>query len=449
MAREDLAEVAAMAVATDKGSFEAARMASKALDLDGATKAALGAQLSLEPERWRERFMDLAIDAVVDAQSREDPQLVLEPMSGHAWILAKRQRFDELFETHGVLLSRLSTHDQARMYKVTPDLVTSALFPPKVVSELCRAASAENTSSVLRRNILIGLTKVLEHSASLSVVELLRTANELASQPTDEAAHMVEMLVAHAESHTAGQEAEIVAVLDSLAPLLAQRMLTALTAAGTPRTPGTATRSPAAIAILKPLLKSHHPTLRCEATALLSESPDALGRQLTHYLGSTDAALRSAALSTMMTHQVRSAGPGLVGVIEAESFKQRTPEEQEQMLDTLYALNPSRSEPLLIKLVEQHGMLADQRLEKVRIAAARVLGRRGDSNNPLDALESAARRRPWNTEALRMAAGAAAEAIMERLRNPGGTNPSNAPGPMMSRPPGAAGGLSSGGQGNG
>src|SRR5690606_27979749 len=81
MAREDLAEVAAMAVSTDKGGFAAAKAASAALDIDMATKAALGAQLSLEPERWRERFLDLALDAIYDAQSREDPETVLDPVS--------------------------------------------------------------------------------------------------------------------------------------------------------------------------------------------------------------------------------------------------------------------------------------------------------------------------------------------------------------------------------
>jgi HEAT repeat protein len=172
--------------------------------------------------------------------------------------------------------------------------------------------------------------------------------------------------------------------------------------------------------MLKPLLMSRNPALRCEATALLTTSPEVLGKQLVRLLESNDAALRDSAITTMLRHQVRPAGPGLVHLIESEGFMDRPVGEQERIFDTLYTLNPPRAESLLSSIVQQHGMLADDRVDRTRAAAASSLGKFADSANPLDALENAARRRPWNTQALRMAAGAAAEAITARLRGGGG-----------------------------
>lgn len=406
MAREDLAEVAAMAVSTDKSAFEAAKSASAALSLDAATKAALGAQLSLDPERWRERFLDLAVDAIYDAQSREDPETVLEPMGAHSWILAKRGRFDELMETHRVLLARLATHRDAQTYGVTEALITNALFPARVIVEGAKAAAAEKTPQNDRLAIMQGLEFVLAHIDGGPIIELLRAADEIQTSPTDEAPRVFELLVQHAELHTSGREAQMVELLDHLSTDLAQRMLGAITAS----------RTPQAIAILEPLLSSKNPALKCEASALMSDSAENLGKQLGHMLSSPDYNARNAAISTMLRHQVVAAGPWLVRAVEAEAFKARESDEQQKTFDALFTLIPGRAEGVLVRIVKQHGMLADDKLERMRIAAANVLGRRANSPAPIEALEDATRRRPWNTQGLRIAAGAAVESISARLR---------------------------------
>ncbi len=406
MAREDLAEVAAMAVSTDQSGFEAAKSASAALDLDPATKAALGAQLSLEPERWRERFLDLAIDAIYDAQSREDPETVLDPLSAHAWLLAKRQHFDELFETHSVLITRLKRHQNAQTYGVTDAMISNAQFPERVLVECAKAAAAEKTSTTDRQRIIDGLRFVLSTIDGGPVVALLKAADQIRLSPTDEAKQVFNMLVQHVEHHHQGNEAALVELLDELSTELAQRMLGAITATGTPQ----------ALAILKPLLNSRNPALKCEAAALLSDSADALGKQLGALLGSSDPTARSAAVGTMLRHRVLAAAPWLVRATEAESFKGRDGEEQQLMFNALYTLNPAHAESVLLRVVKQHGMLPDERLDRMRIAAANVLGKFAKSATPIESLEDATRRRPWNTQALRISAGAAVEAISARMR---------------------------------
>jgi hypothetical protein len=47
-----------------------------------------------------------------------------------------------------------------------------------------------------------------------------------------------------------------------------------------------------------------------------------------------------------------------------------------------------------------------------------VLGRLADSHQPLEALENAARRRPWNTQTVRSAATQAIDTLRRRIGGP-------------------------------
>jgi hypothetical protein len=123
-----------------------------------------------------------------------------------------------------------------------------------------------------------------------------------------------------------------------------------------------------------------------------------------------------AAMTTMRHHHVRAAGPGLVKAIEAfDTFRKRPLDEQRQVFDALYTLNPGRAETMLIQVLDQHGLMSDAMLDKTRAVAAEVLGRCATTQAPIEALENAARRRPWNTPDLRRIAGKAAESLMARL----------------------------------
>jgi hypothetical protein len=305
-----------------------------------------------------------------------------------------------------VLLTRLSQHQNAKTYGVTEAMITNAQFPERVLIECAKAAASEKTATTDRQLIIDGLGFVLAHIAGGPVVALLKAADQLRVSPTDEAQVVFELLVHHAEIHTQGIEAAMVEALDGLSTELAQRMLGALTA----------TRTPQAIAILKPLLNSRNPALKCEAAALLSDSPDNLGKQLGSLLGSSDPMARAAAISTMLRHQVRSAGPWLIRAIESEGFKGRDTQEHGQVFDALYALTGNRAEAVLLRIVKNHGMLPDEKLDRMRMAASNTLGKYANSPSPIEALEDATRRRPWNTQALRIAAGAAVEAISARMR---------------------------------
>ncbi|MBW2453141.1 MAG: protein kinase [Deltaproteobacteria bacterium] len=399
LSRQDSAEAAAMAMATEHASLQAAKEAAGALALEAAARTALGTQLALADEEWRERFFDVATEAYVDAVEREDPDLLLEPLKTKTERLALAGQWPQLFELHDNLVDHLTAAGSAY---ARPDSITQAMFAWPVLEQAYAFAQVDELDDERRKVVVNGLEAIAPALAHDLVKEQLLVANDLPE------GDLFELAMSYVDNALPGNEAIVIDMLDNLRPELAQRMLASVTA----------TRSPEAIELLKPLLMSPNQALRCEATALLATSPEELGKQLVRLLGSGDRALRSAALTTMERHNVRLAGPGLVGVIEAEGFVERPLQEQRQMFETLYALNSPRAERLLLSIVGQHGLMADETIDRVRAVAADVLGRLADSNNPLDALKGAARMRPWNTQQVRMAAGHAMEAIEARLSRP-------------------------------
>jgi serine/threonine protein kinase len=385
--REGAAEMAAVALAANKTSFQALGEPTTALWIEPAMKSALGAQVNLDPDEWRERFLDVIALGLDDAVRRGDPQLVLDAARRHAAELSARGAWKELSDTHAEFVDRVTA-------TASPDaglLVTRAMFSWDVVQ---RAFAAGEPAREVLANVLGRLDGTL-------LKPMLTLANELRDAPLELALQYLGVAVRD-------NEEAVIDTLDQLNPQLAQRLLAMVVASA----------GSAAQELLKPLLLSGNTAVRCEALALLAPSPDQLGKQLLRMLESNDAGLRSAALTTMLRHQVKSVGPSLVQLVEGAGFGERPSTEQRQIFETLYALNAMRAERLLTTIVEQHGMLSDEALDRVRAAAAEVLGRLADSHQPLEALENAARRRPWNTQTVRSAATQAIDTLRRRIGGP-------------------------------
>ncbi|MSP26803.1 MAG: serine/threonine protein kinase [Myxococcales bacterium] len=400
LAREDLAEVAAMAVATDTSGFLAAESAAKALELDPAARAALGAQLSLDAGHWRERFFDAAAEAYIDGELRGDSQLFLAPLARHARTLITRSRYQELFATYSLVIDAITRRAQEQPRPVSVVALTNGLFPQEIVRQLVRLVQSGDLPPTERAPLLDGLRAVLERLDGSWLDDVLTDANQLPD------GDVFELLMAYVRRHAAANAGLVVARLDALRPVLAQQCL-ALIAAD---------RTPEAVGFLQPLLSSRNAALRAEAMALLATNDEQLGKQLLELAESTDAATRFAALTTMRHHHVRSAGPGLVRFVEGfEGFRRRPVTEQREIFETLFALHPSRAEAVVMSVLDHHGIMADSALDSARALAAEVLGKHAATERALDALENAARRRPWNTPELRKASGAGAEAVSARL----------------------------------
>jgi len=409
MAREDLREVAVMAVTTNQSGIDAVA-ASAALELSPIEKTALAGRLLLDIESWKGRYLDIVVEAYADAEARGDTKLLLEPVSQFAHQFLTRDRYDLMFEVYYTLaeriesLAKLSMQERRRAPLMPRELTIVGLakniFPAAILRQLLRTLSVESLPAASRETIFNGLRTILGTLDGTWFDDALSAINQL------EEGESLELVMAYIERHVAGREAYVIARLDQLKPALAQRCLALVTA----------TRNVEALALLKPLMNSSNPALRCEAAALMTPSDEQLAKLLVEWIEANDPKLRMAALTTMRHHHVRSAGPGLVRAIEAfDAFRKRPVDEQRQLFETLYTLNPPRAEAMLIQVLDQHGLMSDALLDKTRAAAAESLGKHADSQNPLAVLENAARRRPWNTSDLRRVAGKAAETLMTRL----------------------------------
>ncbi|HHH10469.1 MAG TPA: hypothetical protein ENK23_00115 [Sorangium sp.] len=401
IAQDDLAEVAAMAVTTAT-THEQALKASVALALDPAERAALKTQVSADMDRWHDRHLYLLVEALHDAKARDDPALVLKPLA-HAMVrLTIREHYAELFATHRTLLDGMAKRYRESRFDGTSGLLTGWMFPsPLLVQLTTQVAMSEAADPAHHDMMLQGLSRVFAALPDNRLADMLPLADKL---PPGDAR---ELVFAYVDRSLEGNEEAAVALLDKLSPTTAQRTLSALAALAEE---GDAT-------ILRPLLISPNRALRCEAMALLADDKVELGRRLLRMLESSDGALRAAALTTMVNHGVRSAGPGLVGLVERNDFSKRPADEQESMFETLFQLNAARAQSLLTDVVLKHGLMADDALDTTRTAAAKLLGKHAINPDPLQALEQATRRRPWNSPSLRTVATRAMNELRNRLRD--------------------------------
>jgi serine/threonine protein kinase len=400
--RQDKAEAAAIALQTDTEAFNASKTATTVLRLGDATAQALGAQLNLDPDQWLDRFYEVTPDALVDAAMREDLEILFEEIRSQASRLVRAVKWTELLDIHDRLVERLASHPGREEFELTPAHITQQVFGWERIEMAFKMLNDEEGryfDEDVEARVVQAITDAIPQLEGDMVGKFMRLANDMPP------GRLRDLALTYVDRYLDGHQQVIIDMLDDLDPPLAQRMLARVAE----------TLGDRAEELLKPILMSRNQALRCEATALLAPTPEMLGKQLVRLLSSSDRALRSASLTTMLRYNVRLAGPGLVGVIEDDGFSARPRDEQQQMLEVLYELNPPRGEALLTSMLSRHGMLADEALDQSRTLAAEVLGERADSGNPLEALDDAARLRPWNTQALRMAAGHAADQIRQRL----------------------------------
>ncbi|WP_438027327.1 protein kinase domain-containing protein [Sorangium sp. So ce233] len=403
------AEAAAMVIDTDAAALKAARRAASALALDPVAQRALGTQLVLSPDRWSERFVEVVADAFLNAKRYQDVELVTEPMASSARDLILARRFDTLFAMHDAVEKALDALAPRQQGGALAAEFTRGMFPPDTMRLLLREATrvlmtgapgaAAPPAPVDLDLVAQGLAPVLQRLGP----EYLPVAMEVVGQVGHEALRRA--LLGHLERTLPGHEEGVVDALMTL-DLDVTRPILKMFAAS---------RTPGALGALKRLSGCANAALRCEAIAHLATSPEQIRDELLSLAESAPPDVRVAALRTLAHHQVRAAGPLLVRRVQDSSFHQLTLDERREFLGALYTLNPARGESVAVELLQRHGLLADDAAEQTRCLSAELLGREARSQEALDAALAAAKRRPWNSQPLRDAASAAAEAIAGRL----------------------------------
>jgi hypothetical protein len=402
MHRGDVMEAAAIAGMRQQGDSTGS-----ILSLDAESHERLAAATRVRTSELRARHDYLLLDAYSDAARRRDLSALLEAVGAYARRLVRLGRDEDLFSTHRALVEGLSDRSRKLTSKLTAAFVTGSLFPRDVLMHVVRTASgwSELLAEDQKVQALEGFALVTKSMGAKSLPAFLKLADRSGEGP------LFDLILDYVVRVSEGEEHLVFGELESLNPLVAQtvlgRMLEHSGAALRPK--------------LQPLLSSGNSALRCEAIAQLASSHEELTWELMGLFASDDPAVRAAALDTFVRHRVVSAGPGLVGLVEDESFLVRSLDEQQRVFQAIWTLNPPRAEALLSQLVSKHGLLVDKKSEQTRALCARMLGEVGSSDLVVDALQSAGARRPWNSKQLREVAALALQQVTARQQaSPGG-----------------------------
>jgi predicted Ser/Thr protein kinase len=418
------AEAAAMNVQTDAQALAAKKAASQALALDPVAKKAIGAQLETNPERWSERFIDVLADAFVDTAKRRDMPLVIEPLDASARDLVLSRRFDVLFSMHDALARAVDVSAQSARLRnpaVYRFELTKGMFGPETLRLLLVEAIRSNQQAVMLGGAqadgktidLDWLTQVLGQV----LAELAQSAGQPAPPGgdhvnavlgvVDQVPHegLKNLLLAYLQRMLTGRENEFADRVQQMSIETARPMLRLLALA----------KTQGAFDALRRIASSPNPTMRCEATAFLAQTPDQLKDELGRLAEAPQPEVRAAALRTMAFHQVRAAGPLIVKRVQDPTFNQLPIDERRELFTALYALHAPRAEQLAVEIVQKHGLLVDDALEQTRALCAELLGQHAQNMTALEAVLAASKRRWWNTQPLRDAATVAAEAIAAKL----------------------------------
>jgi eukaryotic-like serine/threonine-protein kinase len=406
--KADRIEAAAMAIETDPAALRAARQAAAVLALDPITKKALGNQLAMTPERWSERFIDVITDAFQNAKRYKDLALVTEPLDSSTRDFILQRRFDLAFQTFDAIARAVEAYAPKHEVPTLKAELARGMFGPETLRMLVKEALRTPPPGMQAEAFVAADLDAFARD----IVPLLSTFGPTYLDPIFDLFPSIhheglrKMFLGYLERTLPGREAEVVdrvmtLDLDTARPIM--RILASVKKQGSTEA-------------LRKLAGCANVYLRCEAIALLSPSPEHLKDELGQLAESPQADLRVAALRTLAYHACKPAGPLLVRKMQDAPFHRITVEERREMLTALYLLHPPRAEQMCIELIGKHGVFStEDMVEQTRVLAAEYLGRDARSQEALDAVVAAAKRRPWNGQILRDKALESANAIAGRL----------------------------------
>ncbi len=407
--RANRAEAAAMVIETDPAALKAARLAASALALDPVAKKALGVQLSMTPERWSERYVDVLTEAILNARRFKDTELVYEPLDASTRDLVLQRRFDIVFQMFDAVAKAVEAYAPRNEVAGIKAEVSRGMFSPETFRLALKEAVRVPPSGVQPSDGFVAVDLDVLSRDLMPIVSALGPAHldvifDLIGVMPHEGLRKV--LFGYLERILPGREMEIVDRVMTLDIDVARPILRILAAL----------KKPGATEALRRLAGCSIPMLRCEAIALLSGSPDQLKDELAQLAETGTPDLRIAALRTLAHHQVKPAGPLLVRRVQDTTFHQLSVEERKEILGALYTLHPLRAEQVSCEILEKRGLFStDESMEQTRVVAAELLGRESRSMEALHAVLKEARRRWGNSPQLREKAGVAAEAIAAKL----------------------------------
>ncbi|MBI2892245.1 MAG: protein kinase [Deltaproteobacteria bacterium] len=383
-------EARAMAISTDGAALGAGPEASP-MTLEHAVRAALASQLPLDRRRWSERYVDALVEGYVDTAASGDSSLVLDSLGRSTADLAVAGRLDVIVSLYGSIVERL--HGRLEESDAAPFAMglTNAMFRAETLAlVLGRLAAAPDQAETFGP-----ILAAVAPSELPTVLDAIRGA-----QPGP----ALDVFFAFVERFAAGHEDEIASAAVGLDPAVVSPILGILARTGTA----------AAKRALSSLAETDDVEVRI-AVQLLTESREFVEAELIERLEDVSTRARMAALGAIVAHDFRGALPAIAKRLKRPDFFDLEGDECRGLLAAAIKLGPARGEPLVLELATaKGGLLASEKRDAVRIAAAEVLGALSASAAIATALRSASQSRWGASSDAREALGRAADEIEAR-----------------------------------
>ena len=377
------------------------------LALDAATKATLGAQLSLPQDRWLDAFLTAFVPAYLDARHRGDIALVHRGLK--EWVDDQLSLFsaETVFEMHQKLTlafrAELSDEDAKDLELET----AGVMFPIEVLRTVMSELSMERRASfgtaapapTSKQDLLLGLTRALDLLTSDSVFAL--ACECLESARSDELRSVVEPYI---RRWAPGKEAQLATSLGRAGPTLAKLIVSVLAEIGTKEA-----RDGIEAGLTNPDVE-----VRLLALAALGDAAAERARdEVMALLDAPDVSMRLRTLGLVASLGVVTAGGTLVRRIQSDAFHDLSVDERRKWLETVIALKAERGETLAVELLSKRRLLSSDASEQSRTIAAELL-EQFESKDTIEALQTASKQRWGTSTAVRDAAARSLQSIEAR-----------------------------------
>jgi serine/threonine protein kinase len=404
---KDFEDVSLEAQAAELNVGHALREAGEAaasLSIDPMTRATLGAQIAVPPERWLESFLMAFVPAYVEVERRGDAAAVQESLKEWTADQVKLHAVQRVFEVHQAMAAAFGAQTDPETAKRIELETAKLMFPVETLRAVMTDIAAERWTNdgvplEAPRELVRGLSRALELLASDAVFALA-----LECLDSSRSSSLKEVLVPYVRRWAHGQESALAAMLPTAGPDLGKTIIELLVEL----------KTPAALQGVESALLNPNLEVKLAALAHTGESiGDRARDEITNLLDSPDVQVRLRTLDLVGQMSVVAAGPVLVRRIQSDVFHDLSVDERRRWLSTVSTLKASRGESIAIELLSKRKLLASDAAEESRVLAAEHLAT-ADSPEALEALETASKQR-WGTSAhVREAATRALEIIRAR-----------------------------------
>ncbi|MCB9507516.1 MAG: protein kinase [Myxococcales bacterium] len=366
------------------------------LDIDPGVMRDVGTSMSRMMPLWRGRLAEICVQAIRDASFRGDLDLVVEPYDTFVAAALNDGRLADALELFAGIGERLRE--------------------PRQVRRLARPFTSEGALPRLLR-LVIPLNERVVYGDELPFLRS-RLPLLLAQVPPEQTPALIEaaarchertllaLLLRAIERHANEHIDPLGDLLRSAHPLLGSNIISILAQHMNAQT----------AAALEAGYANPHPKVRVEVAEVLARySPQRALRELRSLLRHEEAPIRQRAVEAIGRNKLRDAALDLFQRLDERGFHQLPIAERRAIMSTACAIAEEEGEAALVRLVESHGVVANEELDASRALAVELLRDAAMTDRALEATRDAARKRWWNSAELQAAATAAVPVIEARL----------------------------------